>query len=101
MIDLIEKLWTLLIQPLLVLVLDAEIPTELPMHHFCSSQSAGLVPQTPGRHFTPVEKAILIAKQLGDFIHLYNRETLEHVAPRESPALLDPQLHKQFVTGAR
>ncbi|XP_043224022.1 tubulin polyglutamylase TTLL5-like [Amphibalanus amphitrite] len=56
--------------------------------------------QTPGRHFTPVEKAILIAKQLGDFIHLYNRETLEHVAPRESPALLDAQLHKQFVTGA-
>ncbi|XP_037073354.1 tubulin polyglutamylase TTLL5-like [Pollicipes pollicipes] len=55
--------------------------------------------QAPGRHFTPVEKAILIAKQLGDFIHLYNRETLEHVAPREGLNILEPQLHKQFVTG--
>jgi tubulin polyglutamylase TTLL5 len=57
--------------------------------------------QVPSRKLAGKDRVAVIAKQLNDFIYLYNRETDLYADSVEGPENVDSQLFQRFLAVAK
>lgn len=57
--------------------------------------------QTPSAELEAKDRAAIVAKQLNDFLYLYNRETELFVDKSERPSQIPKDLYHQFLEHAR
>ncbi|KAJ8935583.1 hypothetical protein NQ314_012725 [Rhamnusium bicolor] len=56
---------------------------------------------TPSQKLDSKDRAAIIAKQLNDFLYLYNRETDIFVDKTEKPSQIPTKLYNEFLENAR
>lgn len=57
--------------------------------------------QVPSRKLAGKDRVAVVAKQLNDFIYLYNRETDLYNEGTDNPSVVPGKLYQQFLAAAK